>query len=294
MNTQDSGGGFGAEYEQVLAANVALHSRMAKDYNTVEPHFRPENVARVEERLRAACERAGEAKRMLDLGCGTGFMIQIAKKFVAEIDGVDATASMLAVVDRSGPAQIRLFEGDTGSYPLEESRYDVATAYSFLHHLYDIRPTLAAAHRALRPGGVFYSDLDPNYYFWEAIKDLDPAANYDPIVSREIGAVTAKDEEIAGKFGVSKEVFNQAEYGKAITGGFKEEELSRELRAAGFTDIRMHYYWFVGQGAIVNAPGVDAATGQREARLVEGLLDRALPLSRTLFKYVGFTATAAK
>jgi SAM-dependent methyltransferase len=231
-------------------------------------------------------------QRLLDLGCGTGFMIQIAKKLVAEIDGVDATASMLAVVDRSGPAQIRLFEGDTGSYPIEQGRYDVVTAYSFLHHLYDIRPTLATARRALRPGGVFYSDLDPNFYFWDAIKGLDPAAEYDPIVSREIGAVTAKDEEIAEKFGVSKDVFNQAEYGKAITGGFKEKDLAFELEAAGFVDIQMQYYWFVGQGALVNAPGRDAAAALGDARLVEELLERALPLSRTLFKYVGFTATA--
>lgn len=293
MNTKEIPGSFGTEYDEVLAANVALHSRMAKDYNTVEPHFRPENVSRVEDRLRAVCQRAGSARRLLDLGCGTGFMIQIARNMVAGIDGVDATAAMLAVVDRSGPAQIRLFEGDTGSYPVEQGSYDVVTAYSFLHHLYDIRPTLATARRALRTGGVFYVDLDPNYYFWEAIKDLAPDAKYDPIVTREIAAVTAKDEEIAGKFGVTKETFNQAEYQKAIAGGFKEEDLIRDLKAAGFTDIDIHYYWFVGQGPLLNAPGIDRAVSEQNAQLVEALLNRALPISRTLFKYVGFSATAA-
>ncbi len=216
------------EYEQVLAANIAVHSSLAKDYNTVEPHFRPENVARVEDKLRAVCAQAGSVRRWLDLGCGTGFMIQLAKPFAAEIDGVDATASMLAAVNRDGPAQIRLFEGDTGRYPLEENRYDVATAYSFLHHLYDIRPTLATAYRALRPGGMIFADLDPNYYFWEAIKTLNPQAGYDPIVSREIAAVTAKDEEIQRQFGVDKETFNRAEYQKAVLGGFREEDLRRD------------------------------------------------------------------
>ncbi len=282
------------EYEQVLAANIAVHSSLAKDYNTVEPHFRPENVARVEDKLRAVCAQAGSVRRWLDLGCGTGFMIQLAKPFAAEIDGVDATASMLAAVNRDGPAQIRLFEGDTGRYPLEENRYDVATAYSFLHHLYDIRPTLATAYRALRPGGMIFADLDPNYYFWEAIKTLNPQAGYDPIVSREIAAVTAKDEEIQRQFGVDKETFNRAEYQKAVLGGFREEDLRGTLSECGFTDIAVQYYWFVGQGALVNGAGGTAESRQAEARTVEDLLARALPVSRTMFKYVGFTARAAK
>lgn len=294
-STQTGADGTKTAYEQVLAANVTLHSRLAGEYNATEPHFRPENVSRVRERLRAACARTGgEVRRMLDLGCGTGFMIGVAKEFIPEIDGVDATAPMLAAVDRGGGAQIRLFQGDTGSYPYEEGRYDVATAYSFLHHLYDIRPTLAGAHRALRPGGVFYADLDPNYHFWAAVKDLDPKAAHDPIVQREIAAVTTKDEDIERQFGVSKAVFNQAEYQKAVAGGFREEDLRRDLSAAGFTDIVISYYWFLGQGAVVHRTDRDAGTAAAEAVAVEELLTRALPISRTLFKYVGFTATAAK
>lgn len=277
-----------------MAANIALHSRLAKEYNAVEPQFRPENVSRVEARLRAVCAQAGEVRRLLDLGCGTGFMIQLARQFVGEVDGVDATASMLAAVERDGPGQVRLFEGDTGRYPVEEGRYDVATAYSFLHHLYDIRPTFATAYKALRPGGMLFVDQEPNYYFWEAIKDLDPKAAYDPIISREIAAVTARDEQIEAQFGVDKDTFNRAEYQKAILGGFREEDLRQALAECGFTEIAFQYYWFVGQGALINRPDGSAATRQAEAHAVETLLAQALPVSRVLFKYVGFTARAAK
>ena len=145
-------------YDQVVQANVDLHSKLAADYNTNEPHFRPENVAKVEAKLRTVVDET-RAARMLDLGCGTGFMIDIAKPFVAEIHGVDATPAMLEHVDRSGPAAITLHEGDTGSFPVDEGSFDVVTAYSFLHHLYDVRPTLATAAKALRPGGRFYADL---------------------------------------------------------------------------------------------------------------------------------------
>ena len=47
-----------------------------------------------------------------------------------------------------------------------------------------------------------------------------------PIVrKREIEMVTYKDEDIEKNFGVDKDVFNAAEYGKNIKGGFRAEEL---------------------------------------------------------------------
>src|SRR5688572_26857358 len=151
-------------YQAVIDANQKVHTALAAVYNTTEPHFRQENVAHVERRLRGIA-RQTEAKRLLDLGCGTGFVIQIAKKFVPDIDGVDVTEAMIRQVDRSGDARIRLHLCDTGTFQAEPGAYDMVTAYSFLHHLYDIGPTLATAARALRPGGQFYADLEPNWAF---------------------------------------------------------------------------------------------------------------------------------
>jgi SAM-dependent methyltransferase len=277
-------------YAAVVRANQQLHSALANDYNSSEPHFRPENVAHVEKRLQAVFA-ATNAERMLDLGCGTGFLINIAKNYVKVIDGVDVTPAMTDQVDRSGPAKIRVHLGDTGSFHAEESAYDVVTAYSFLHHLYDIGPTLRTAARALRPGGMFYADLDPNYYFWQAIKALDPGERYDPIVTREIASVTQKDEEIQERFHVAKDVFNNAEYNKNITGGFREETLIESLKSAGFAEVEISYYWYLGQASVVNKSGGDAAARLEMARLFAATLEKGLPLTRSLFKYVGFVAT---
>lgn len=277
-------------YEAVVRANQQLHSALANDYNSSEPHFRTENVAHVEKRLRAIFA-ATNAERMLDLGCGTGFLINIAKNYVKVIDGVDVTPAMTDQVDRSGPAQIRVHLGDTGSFAVKEGTYDVVTAYSFLHHLYEIGPTLRTAARALRPGGKFYADLDPNYYFWQAIKTLDSRRRYDPIVTREITSVTQKDEEIQERFHVAKEVFNNAEYNKNITGGFREETLTESLKSAGFADVEISYYWYLGQASVVNNPAADAASRLEMASLFAATLEKGLPLTRSLFKYIGFVAT---
>jgi ubiquinone/menaquinone biosynthesis C-methylase UbiE len=278
------------QYRQVIEANIALHSKMSNDYNTCEPHFRPENIKNVEMRLAAAI-RQTEAKRLLDLGCGTGFIINIAKKYVAEIHGVDVTRAMLDKVDKTGGCIIQLFEADAGTFPVEAGAYDIVTSYSFLHHLYDIQPTLKTAYTALKPGGAFYADLDPNYYFWKEVNALDRDSIYDPIVKREIEAVTYKDEDIEKHFGVPKDIFNHAEYGKNITGGFKEEELKQRLYEVGFKKVAFFYHWFIGQGVLINDSQYTREERFQYAELLHEMLQRALPISRNLFKYGGFIAT---
>lgn len=278
-------------YQQVIAANIALHSKMADDYSTCEPHFRPENVQQVEAKLKGIFD-AVQATKMLDLGCGTGFMINIAKKYLQQIDGVDVTQAMMDKVDRSGDCTINLHNHDTGSFPAQEGFYDVVTGYSFLHHLYDIMPTINTAYKALKPGGKFYADLDPNYYYWEQINQLDRNGSYPAVVKREIEMVTYKDEDIENNFGVSKDIFNNAEFGKNIQGGFKEEALRDALGKAGFTHVEVFYYWFLGQAGMINDTAIaDKAQRLQNAALVDSTLQGILPVSRCLYKYLGFIAT---
>ncbi|MFY2561412.1 class I SAM-dependent DNA methyltransferase [Corallococcus terminator] len=281
-----------AKNDQVIAANIEVHSRLAAIYETTEPHFRPENVSFVEGKLRELSSRV-QARRLLDLGCGTGFIIRIARQFIPEIHGVDVTAAMLAQVDRSGPATIHLHQHDTGTYPVEPGTFDMVTAYSFLHHLYDVAPTLRTAAKALRSGGCFYADLDPNFYFWQQIEGLERTGDYAPVVRREIEAVAHKDEEMQRTYGINAEVFSHAEYGKDFLGGFREEVLREQLLEAGFARVDFHYYWFLGQASLVNAPGTSTEERLRNAALVEETLRAAMPLSRPLYKYVGFTAVKA-
>jgi SAM-dependent methyltransferase len=276
--------------QKVIEANIAVHSRLASQYQQCEPHFRPENVAKVERRL-AALAAETHAESLLDLGCGTGFMINIAKPYVRQIVGVDVTAAMLERVNRSGPARVETVNHDTGTYPATPGTFQLVTAYSFLHHLAELLPTFRTASRALAPGGKFYADLDPNFYFWESIYKLERGGDYHALVRREIEAVTFKDEEIEAKFGVSREIFNHAEYGKDMAGGFKEESLRKQLHEAGFSRVEVHYHWFLGEGFLINSGTAPREELLAQAAMVNDTLQRALPVSRNLFKYLGFVAT---
>ena len=201
------------------------------------------------------------------------------------------TQAMLNQVDTSGPAKIELYNHDAGSFPVEPSGFHLVTAYSFLHHLADLEATLQTAFQALTPGGKFYADLDPNFYFWHAIASLENHEAWHEVVQREFRATCRKDEEIQQNFGIPKELFQHAEYGKEFTGGFKEEDLRKLLHKAGFSRVEFQYHWFLGQAALVNSGVVPRESLMGTAATVDTILQNALPLSRSLFKYLGFVAT---
>ena len=283
MNTQDQ------NYQDAIKANIAVHSAMVDKYNEVEPHFRPESIARVEQIIQSINSKHS-VKKVVDLGCGTGFMINILKKYADEITGIDVTQAMLDRVDTEGVSKISLINGDTGSIALQHDYYDMATAYTFLDHLYDMTATFVNTYKSLRTGGVFYADLSPNAYFWDQIKQLDKQKVYDPILEREIKAITQKDEEIEKQFGVKKELFIKAEFQKHIKGGLREEEIKKQLIAVGFQKVDFLYHWFLGQAQLINDTTISTEQRFNYSNIMNEYLVKGLPLTRHMFKYVGFIA----
>lgn len=266
----------------VRDANILVHSRMAAEYNEREPHFRPENQAVVRSRLEAL--RRDFGGRLLDIGCGTGFIIELAAGIFDQVRGVDLTAAMLARV-RPRP-NVQVYRGDVAHLPFRNGEFDVVSAYSFFHHLQDLPSVLREVHRVLRAGGGLYVDLEPNRHFWQAIMSVREAVgpSADVLIRDEVASVCHTDERVAEEYGIPAEVFNLAEYNKAMTGGIDPDEFCAMARAAGFTTADATYEWFAGQGKVMHGVSAQAAGH------VDAYLRQALPLSRGLYKYVRFAA----
>ena len=266
----------------VRDANVLVHSRMAAEYNEREPHFRAENRAVVRDRLRTL--RAQFGGRLLDVGCGTGFIIDLAADLFDHVRGIDVTPAMLARVPRR--ANVQVYTADAAQLPFGAGQFDVVSAYSFFHHLQNLDPVLAEAHRVLRPGGCLYVDLEPNRHFW--LNVMSVRGNVGPTTSAlardEVQSVLDTGTRVEAEYGIPAEVFDLAEYNKSITGGIDPEEWTAKARNAGFSRVDATYEWFGGQGKILH--GVSAAA----AAHVDDYLRQALPLSRGLYKYLRFLA----
>ena len=117
------------------------------------------------------------------------FFNLVAKKFDFDrVVGIDITQAMLDKVDLSyGNIELKLV--DSSDIPFEGETFNVCTAYSFLHHLPTLTSTLKEVFRCLKKGGLFYADLEPNYYCWKVIDKLE-VGEYSPILQREIDSIS--------------------------------------------------------------------------------------------------------
>jgi ubiquinone/menaquinone biosynthesis C-methylase UbiE len=270
-------------HASVVAANQRVHSALADKYNSVEPHFRPENKAKVRTRIEQIAKMAPNNHCLVDLGCGTGFVIDLVKDLFDTVHGFDVTRSMLDQVDLSS-GNVVLHECAVENLPLPNDSVDVVTAYSFLDHLADYRIVLKEAHRVLRPEGILYCDLVPNKYFWDAI--YEASALNDPqtgmLVQREIGELVHHAEKLDRLYGISPSDWNLAEPSKSNSRGLDPHELLTELSEIGF-EPSISYEWFLGEAQVLHGDS-PAAADQISAHLRE-----ILPVSRQLFKYLVVT-----
>ncbi|MFF8574405.1 class I SAM-dependent methyltransferase [Streptomyces sp. NPDC015408] len=142
--------------------------------------------------LDAYLRMAGEfgARRVLDIGCGTGvFALLLADRGI-EVVGVDPAASSLDVArGRPGAARVRWIEGDAASLP--PLRTDLATMTANVAQAITgpraWQGTLRGAYEALRPGGhLVFETRDPARRAWE---EWDREHTHRAVEIRGAGAV---------------------------------------------------------------------------------------------------------
>jgi SAM-dependent methyltransferase len=95
-------------------------------------------------------------RRVLDIGCGNGYVLVQYARHGAEAHGIDLTETAVGLSRRrfelaglSGTFQRT--DGDTIPYP--DATFDIVCAMGVLHHIEDPRPMLREIRRVLRPGG---------------------------------------------------------------------------------------------------------------------------------------------
>jgi len=94
---------------------------------------------------------------LLDLGTGTGRMLELLAPKAGRTVGVDQSAAMLALArsraDQRGLRNVTLRQGDIYAPPVERGGYDLVVIHQVLHFLDDPARALKQAAMALSPGG---------------------------------------------------------------------------------------------------------------------------------------------
>jgi ArsR family transcriptional regulator len=105
----------------------------------------------------AALVGEGRINALLDIGTGTGRMLELFAPRAARAVGVDQSAAMLAVaranLERAGVRHVQLRQADLNALPLERDGFDLVLCHQVLHFLDDPGRAIKEAARVLAPGG---------------------------------------------------------------------------------------------------------------------------------------------
>ena len=109
----------------------------------------------------------GSIDTLLDLGTGTGRMLELLAPRTGRGLGIDLSREMLAVaranLERSGVDNCRVQQGDLYQLPFAAGAFDVIIIHQVLHFLDDPGPAVAEAARVLAPGGrLLIADFAPH------------------------------------------------------------------------------------------------------------------------------------
>lgn len=193
----------------------------------------------------------------VNLGCGTGNMMDVEAACGLPSIGIDISQAMLARARRVSP---RLVAGEVHRLPFPDASVSLASCFLLLHHVYDHEVFFREVARVLKPGGFLYSDYDPNFYPSAFTKDhwlLGTIWKLRRHVSYQVMGV--------GHGVVDVETARLADYHSEVVPGLKAEAIADALTRAGFEHVRV----------VVHSDSTNLATPSR-GRWVHRMFEAAL------------------
>lgn len=113
-------------------------------------------------------DTVGRPGRILDIGCGAGFLANALAAQGHQVTGIDMSSGSLKVAraksgaalssqshgSRARHAQYRV--ADAYRLPFRDAAFDAVSALDFLEHVTEPERVIAEAARVLKPGGLFF------------------------------------------------------------------------------------------------------------------------------------------
>jgi SAM-dependent methyltransferase len=151
----------------------------------------------VEPLLDAAGVHAGT--RVLDVACGTGFLVATAESREADAIGVDISPDMVRFA-RSRHPHLRFEAADAGALPFGDDSFDAALAAFLLHHVPDPQRIVSELARVARRVALAQWDTGDRArllgIFSEAIRDSGVESHGPTGPARELLASRAELERL--------------------------------------------------------------------------------------------------
>jgi ubiquinone/menaquinone biosynthesis C-methylase UbiE/DNA-binding transcriptional ArsR family regulator len=145
---------LGAVRSQRAQAAQSFFARLAPDWDRIRSLHAPEAAVEA-----AVLDALGPSacRNLLDLGTGTGRMLQLLAPRAGRAMGLDASHAMLSVaranLEKAGQARVELRQGDIYAPPFPRNSFDLVIIHQVLHYLDDPARAIREAGRLVVPGG---------------------------------------------------------------------------------------------------------------------------------------------
>jgi SAM-dependent methyltransferase len=127
---------------------------------------------------------ASDTRRLLEIGCGTGFVLSRLARTLpgARLLGTEIFAAGLPHAARRVP-EVEFAQMDARRIPFVDE-FDAIGAFDVIEHIEEDEAVLAEAHRALRPGGALILTVPQHPWLWSAADDF--AVHHRRYTAREL------------------------------------------------------------------------------------------------------------
>ena len=147
--------GFVFSYK--IPSQEVLENYYQNDYDRTR-YFSPITKKRYHELL-DQLEAYRSTNRILDLGCGYGYFLEVAKSRGWEVYGVELAREAVEVCQEKG---IHMYHGEINDCDFEADTFDVILSIEVIEHLIDPNVLIETGKKLLKKGGLFYITT-PNF-----------------------------------------------------------------------------------------------------------------------------------
>jgi SAM-dependent methyltransferase len=115
---------------------------------------------------------AASARRVLEIGCGTGFVLSALRQALpaAKVSGSELHSRGLVVARKRHGRDVELIQMDARHSHLMET-LDLVGAFDVLEHIAEDSDVLSEIARMLKPGGVLIATVPQHPWLWSASDD---------------------------------------------------------------------------------------------------------------------------
>jgi len=153
--------------------------KLLEEYTALAPTYDQRWSAYLNASLLMTIEKIADlpADRLLDVGCGTGLLLEIMseRSGSSQLVGIDKVPAMLDVARHRLGERATLLEGDAAQLPFDDASFQLVTSTSALHYWEDVDAALREIRRVTSPNGsLVITDWSRDYAWMRVLNRILP------------------------------------------------------------------------------------------------------------------------